>query len=84
MCTSIGAAVSELEQEYAGRVAFSTVIPYADGDTLVYPDESKQVKHHGLEGRDATGKVVTIIEGHAFGRDEIVEVVEGLLSGESG
>jgi hypothetical protein len=77
--------VSELQEEYEGRVNFSTIVPYADGEgTLVYPDESKQVEHHGLEGRDATGKVVTIIEGHNFGRDEIVEVVEGLLSGEGG
>lgn len=77
--------MSELEEEYAGRVTFSTVVPYSDGEgTLVYPDESKQVKHHGLEGRDAAGEVVTIIEGHNFGRDEIVEVVEGLLTGEGG
>jgi hypothetical protein len=73
--------VSELEKEYAGRLLFSTVVPtVAEDGTFVYPDSSKQVEHHGLEGRDATGKVVTIIEGHDFGRDQIVEVAEGLLA----
>lgn len=73
--------MSELETVYAGRVTFSIVMPHtADDGTPVYPDESKQVQHHGLEGRDASGKVVTIIEGHNFGRAEIVEVVETLLA----
>ena len=73
------AAVRELENEktYEGKVQF-TLVPHTQEG---FDEEVAQwdIGSHGLVGLNPSGKAVTKIEGHSFGKDEIVRAVEDLL-----
>lgn len=75
------AAVGELEHEYEGRIRFVVISPE---ETARRADEIEAFGftdlRHGLVGFDAAGRVEVKLEGHQFGRDEIVGVIEVLLA----
>lgn len=69
--------MSELQPEYEGRIEF-TVIQTA-GQEEASGVEQYDVGNHGLVVFDEQGEVVHTIPGHAFGKDELVEVCTGLV-----
>jgi hypothetical protein len=72
--------VSELQPEYEGQIDF-TVIQTA-GQEEASGVEQYDVGNHGLVVFDEQGVVVHTIPGHAFGKDELLEVCADLVPGE--
>lgn len=79
LCSKIGAAVRELEPEYSGKVRFR-VIPIK-GDAEREEVKSFDIGTHGLVGLTPEGEVRVKIPGHEFGKPEIQEKTDELLSG---
>lgn len=73
------AAVRELEtdEQYKDKVQFTLVPHTKEGfDAEV---ASFNIGSHGLVGINAEGKTVAEIEGHEFGKDEIVAAIDKVL-----
>ena len=71
----VAAAVRELDEEekYEGKVQF-TLVPHTQ-EGFKEEVASFDIGSHGLVGFDSP---VTKIEGHQFGKDEIVQAIETL------
>ena len=67
--------MSELQAEYAGRVVLE-VHPLSDAPELnarLFPSGK-----HGIILYDAKGEIVGTIEGHGYGREEIVALLKNV------
>ena len=76
--------MGELEPEYEGRIQF-VLIPAEEtarrGDEIEEYGFTDQL--HGLVGFTSEGEPLVKIPGHQFGKEEIVEAIETLLSEDS-
>jgi hypothetical protein len=73
----VTAAVSELEEEYAGQVTFTIIEPEVtktNGDVQAY-----ELDTHGMVAFDPAGEVITTLPGHDFGKEEIEEMIGTVL-----
>lgn len=69
----------ELEQEYAGRVAFEVrEVKTPEGEAAVAAYGWKDAGH-GMVTFDAAGKHVGDLAGHSFGKDAVLELVKALV-----
>ena len=77
LCAKISVIVNDLKKKDSSKIAFKTV-KVGDGDST---NEIKAAKlaSHGIIAKDKHGKLVTKVDGHAFGKEKVEEVIQKLL-----
>ncbi len=63
---------------YSDKIKF-TVVPNSDKAAFDDGVKTYAFETHGLVGLGTDGKQVTKIEGHSFGKDEIIATIQTLL-----
>ncbi len=76
--------MSELEPEYEGRIQFVLIDPEETANRGAEIEEYGFTDQlHGMVGFDSDRTPVVKMPGHSFGKEEIVEAIEILLSEDS-
>ena len=72
LCAKISVIVNDLKKKDSSKIAFKTV-KVGDGDSTKEIKAAK-LASHGIIARDKYGKLVTKVDGHAFGKEKVEEV----------
>ena len=73
MCAKIKVIVNDLKKTQGKEIAFNNVLTSAKGSAKDIKDA--KLKGHGVVARDKKGKLVTIFNGHSYGKKEIKAVI---------
>ena len=77
MCQQVVTAVRELTQTYEGKVDMEVEACAPENKALM--EEHMGDAKHGLMVYDGDGELQEVLPGHAFGKDEIVKLIEEKL-----
>ena len=78
MCAKVQVIVNDLEKEFGKDIAISNVSVSAEGSAEAIL--ANKLGNHGAVVTDATGKVVSTIPGHKFGKVELMVGVNQLIN----
>ena len=76
-CAKITVIVNDLKKTDSSKIDFKA-IKVGDGDSAEEIKNAKLVSH-GIIAKDKNGKLVTKVDGHAYGKGKVQEVVDLLL-----
>ena len=77
LCAKITVIVNDLKKTDGSKIDFKA-IKVGDGDSAKEIEKAK-LASHGIIAKDKDGKLVTKVDGHAYGKDKVQEVVDLLL-----
>ncbi len=77
LCSKITVIVNDQNKEHGKKIAISAV-KVGEGKSKEDIKEAK-LASHGIVARDKDGKLVVAVEGHSYGKDKVVEVINKLL-----
>jgi len=78
MCAKVTVIVNDLKDKHADKVTIEAV-KVGVGDSKKEIEESG-LKVHGIVAKNAAGEIVTIVEGHSYGKEKVEEVIAELTS----
>ncbi len=77
MCARIKVIVNDLKETKGDKIAFKNVL-VGSGKSAEEIKKAK-LRGHGVIAKDKEGKLIQILNGHAYGKKEIQGVVDKLL-----
>lgn len=79
MCAKISVAVRELTPTYDGKAKLS-VSEGSMSETSERWAKFGQEDNHGLVGLSPSGDVLFSVPGHEYGKEKVVEAIDGMLA----
>ena len=77
MCAKIKVIVNDLKKTQGKEITFTNAL--ATDPKSAKDIKNSKLKGHGIVARDKKGKLVEIVNGHRYGKKEVVAVVTKLL-----
>jgi hypothetical protein len=70
--------VNDQKKTHGSKIDFK-VVKVGEGDSAAEIKKAKLARH-GIVAKDSSGKLLTKVDGHSYGKDKVVEVIDQLLA----